>query len=376
MKKTAFIILLTVLICPAYISAQQKLRVGIVEFEEKNDIGLSNARVIVPELLVSKLKSVNKYELTERILLKKALEEQELQMSGLTDSATVSKVGNIYNIDAIVTGSIMKVGSTITISGRVINTETADIIASGTIKFSDINNVEEELESLAYQLSGYSVDEYNNIKASSSISKSRYGVRLGAGVANHDSEVGMVMSPVYFNLSIFYHSRYFDFEIMGSPPPSKATNLTVLVNINPFTHFGFGVVGMYVYDGITKEDLEADGKLGFDGEYQAALAGINIRATDRLRASFYMGLVLYSSLNSRNENNQYIDYEAENFYEVPAAAIYLSMEYYINDQFSIMLDLKNVGVEAEATEEAPINTGNTWMGTLFLGLSVGYSFQL
>ena len=37
------------------------------------------------------------------------------------------KVGEIYNIAAVVSGSAMRVGSTITISGRLIGTETAEI---------------------------------------------------------------------------------------------------------------------------------------------------------------------------------------------------------------------------------------------------------
>ncbi|MBN2049416.1 MAG: hypothetical protein JW760_03145, partial [Spirochaetales bacterium] len=131
----------------------QSLQTGVVQFEEKNDIGLDNAGVIVPEVLVSHLKNIGAYTLSERVLLKKVLEEQSLQMSGMIDEDTAGEVGKLFGLEAIVTGSIMKIGEEITISGRVIKTESGEILASGTIKFTDIGELEEQLEKLAYLLS-------------------------------------------------------------------------------------------------------------------------------------------------------------------------------------------------------------------------------
>ncbi|HAK45160.1 MAG TPA: hypothetical protein DCO79_04470 [Spirochaeta sp.] len=67
-------------------------------------------------MLVSHLKDIGKYTLSERVLLKKVLEEQALQMSGMVDEE-------------------------ITISGRVIKTESGEIIASGTIFFVAVKGV-------------------------------------------------------------------------------------------------------------------------------------------------------------------------------------------------------------------------------------------
>jgi len=371
-KPCLFMSILMLFAFSTVLHAQEKIRVGIVQFEEKNNTGIDNAGVIVPEILTTRLKNIGRYNLTERILLKKTLEEQQLQMTGLTDTGTVGKVGKIYNLDAIVTGSIMKIGDTITISGRVIKTDTGEILESGTVKFKDIQNTEQVLEGLAYQLSGFSRDEYKRKKAASQIAKNRYGVRLGTGMVINDSEAGMTNAFSFLNVQIFYHSRWFDFEIIGNPPPSPVGNIIGIVNVNPFTHFGFGIAGSYLYDGILADDYDKENTFGIDGEYQGVMAGLNFRATDRLRASIYFGMVLHAEFDVSTETNEYQNYEVDNFIEFGAAA-YLSIEYYINETFSVHFSFSNVGASAERVDGPG---DDIWMGTSSITLAVGYSFQL
>jgi len=129
-------------------------RVGVKEFEVKNNIGLDNAEEIIPELLVSKLKETGKCELSERVLLDTVIEEQELQMSGQTDEETAAKFGEIYNLDMVVSDSAMQVGSTITISRRLIDIETMQIVEAATVRFEHLDLLEEKLRKLAYGLAG------------------------------------------------------------------------------------------------------------------------------------------------------------------------------------------------------------------------------
>jgi hypothetical protein len=146
-----------------------KLLVGVLEFDEKNNIGVDKSGVIILEILVTHLKNIGKYKLSERTLLKEILKEQELQMTGLIDNKTAVRVGKIYGLEAIVVGSSMKIVNTITISGRIISVKTGEIIATGVIKFQDAEKLEDELEGLAYQLSGTSKDEFIRLKAARQI---------------------------------------------------------------------------------------------------------------------------------------------------------------------------------------------------------------
>jgi len=138
------------------------------------------------------LKNIGKYKLVERVLLQKTLEEQELQMSGIVDEETAAKVGQIYGLDAVITGSAMKVGKDISISGRVINTQTGEIIATGIVEFTSLQDMKKHLELLAYQLSGFSIREYRKIKFEKEISKNRFGARVGVGYSlDIDNPIGI-----------------------------------------------------------------------------------------------------------------------------------------------------------------------------------------
>ena len=111
-KIMKFIIIpLLFLLFSVFIYSQEKA--GIVEFEIKNDINLENANTIIAEMLTTHLKKIKKYELYERILLNKVLEEQSLQLTGIMDEKTVVKVGNLFGLDIIIVGSAAKIGTRI-----------------------------------------------------------------------------------------------------------------------------------------------------------------------------------------------------------------------------------------------------------------------
>jgi curli biogenesis system outer membrane secretion channel CsgG len=99
MKKVIWMCLL--LTCIAFTVFGVNERAGIIEFEIKNDIDLQNANTILPEMLITHLRKINRFELYERILLHKILEEQELQLSGIIEENTVTKIGQLYGLDCV-----------------------------------------------------------------------------------------------------------------------------------------------------------------------------------------------------------------------------------------------------------------------------------
>ena len=116
----------------------QDISVGIVEFEEKNNIGLEKAGRIIAEWVVTEMKSIGKFQIQERLLLNKVLEEQNLMLSGVIDGGQVVEIGKLYGVNALVTGSIMKVGETISVTGRIINLESGEVLKTFYDKASQI----------------------------------------------------------------------------------------------------------------------------------------------------------------------------------------------------------------------------------------------
>ena len=382
MKKITIIILL-ILIFPALVLFSEEagqLRVGVLEFDEKNDIGIDKAGVIIPEILVSHLKSIGKYQLTERVLLKEILEEQKLQLSGLIDDTTAAEVGKIYGLEAIIVGSVMKIINTTTISGRVVAVETGEILASGVIKFDNLENIENELEGLAYQLCGTSKDDYKRMKVASNIAKSRYGIRLGTGFStssgmdafglDYDEITISGWAPLY--LSLYYYGKYFDVEFFGFPPPSNTTVVGALVNINPFTHLGFG------FGYITMKQQESSDSDASYVEADSVVIGLNYRATSRLRMALYFGMALSAMTVFEDDFGGWYEYEVKNYIGgFPPAAMLMTMEYLVTDNLSVMLLYTHNG----GSEEEPITPTAIAMypdtldsSTNLLTLAVGYSF--
>ncbi len=168
--RTLVLILLAV---SATLSAQQKKRVAVMNFDyatvqsgvaailgANQDIGKG-----ISDLLVDRLVASGSYSVIERKALDKVIAEQNFSNSDRADSNTAAKIARILGVDAIITGSITQFGrddkrtnigggalggatrrfgiggvsrSTATavvgITVRMINTETAEILASASGK--------------------------------------------------------------------------------------------------------------------------------------------------------------------------------------------------------------------------------------------------
>jgi len=153
--------------------AQQKKRVAVLDFDygtvrtyvsaifgTDQDVGKG-----ISDLLVEKLVQGGVYSVIERNALDKVLAEQNFSNSDRADSATAAKIGRILGVDAIIVGSITQFGrddkstdvggavlggvtgrfglggvgrrkakAVVGITARLINTDTAEILAAATGK--------------------------------------------------------------------------------------------------------------------------------------------------------------------------------------------------------------------------------------------------
>ncbi|HDQ14108.1 MAG TPA: hypothetical protein ENN41_04755 [Sediminispirochaeta sp.] len=140
--------------------AQEDIDIAVVEFEEKNGIGLENAGRIVAEWTVTELKRVGKYRIQERLLLNRVLEEQQLMLSGVIDSDQAVEIGELYGVDALVTGSVMQVGATISVTGRMINVRNGEVLKTASISTTELSELEREIVILANALCDISRNQW------------------------------------------------------------------------------------------------------------------------------------------------------------------------------------------------------------------------
>lgn len=112
---------------------QNNKRVAVLGFsyaDNKQD----DFSILVQERLTTFLVSANKVEVIERSLLKKLLEEKNLELTGLIDSQSSSEIGKILGVGAIISGTLNSLSKTkVELNARIIDTQTGKILAAKTL---------------------------------------------------------------------------------------------------------------------------------------------------------------------------------------------------------------------------------------------------
>jgi len=114
-----------------------------VERQKKND----ETGKVVSDILFAMLATDPSILLVDREDLDKVLEEQGINISGIVDSNSAVKVGHIIGAKIIVTGSVLKTGSTQYLVAKVIGTETTRVIGASVKgnENADLSQLAEEL---------------------------------------------------------------------------------------------------------------------------------------------------------------------------------------------------------------------------------------
>lgn len=111
-------------------------KVAIVEFPDLNGYQSALGQFIAEELITQLSIGANagQFDVVERRQLVRVLQEQELTDSSLFDAQSISKIGKILGIEAIITGSIADLGTDVKINARVISVETAKVFGAASAK--------------------------------------------------------------------------------------------------------------------------------------------------------------------------------------------------------------------------------------------------
>jgi TolB-like protein len=113
----------------------RKTKIAVLDFQlqgggfETKDMG-----TIVAEWFITALVKAGRFEVIERGLIQKLLDEQKLSMSGIVDETTATKIGKVLGVKTIISGSVMKLQDVIEINARIIDVETASIVAAENVK--------------------------------------------------------------------------------------------------------------------------------------------------------------------------------------------------------------------------------------------------
>lgn len=118
-------------------------KLAIVEFPDLNGYQSALGQFIAEELITQLSIGANagQFDVVERRQLARVLREQELTDSSLFDAQSISKIGKILGIEAIVTGSIADLGTDVKVNARAISVETAKVFAAASTKIPKTDTV-------------------------------------------------------------------------------------------------------------------------------------------------------------------------------------------------------------------------------------------
>jgi TolB-like protein len=156
LKGVVFILLLSVFSSWGYAQQerQEKIRLAVVDFTTTDQkLEPSNLNQIVSEWLTLFLVNAGTVEVVERQELQKILQEQSLGQTGVISTESAAKLGELLGIKILVTGAVMKLGNTLEVTARLIDTSNGAIVGAFSVMAADVNQLRPQIQLLAENIS-------------------------------------------------------------------------------------------------------------------------------------------------------------------------------------------------------------------------------
>lgn len=123
-----------------------KKNIAVVDLTDLQGNVTELGRFLAEEISSELSAGATGFEIVDRSHLKSIFAEHKFSQSGLVDPGTIKQLGQIAGVDAIVTGTVTPFGDSIRISGKVIATDTAKVIATAKGDIAKTKAIEELLE--------------------------------------------------------------------------------------------------------------------------------------------------------------------------------------------------------------------------------------
>ena len=137
---------------PKAMQLAERLSMTVLPFGQKGAV--SDASLSFQDNLVDALVNRNRFRLIEREKLDLILQEQKLSWSKLIDKETALQLGRLMAAQTIITGNIIETGIGVEIVGRVIDTETSEILAAEDVydEVKDLQGLRTLAEGMAIKI--------------------------------------------------------------------------------------------------------------------------------------------------------------------------------------------------------------------------------
>lgn len=151
MSRSLFILIFLLSFTPSIRANGEKPRLAVAPFEVSDDFGDSSVGSIVADLILSRLPE--RYELYERTLLKKLVDEQELRESDVSAARPKAiRVMSLKGVQLLLVGHVGRLGERIVITARVVETRTGRVLSKGDIDVDTLDALPDRIDELIEEL--------------------------------------------------------------------------------------------------------------------------------------------------------------------------------------------------------------------------------
>jgi len=115
----------------------KKTKIAVLDFQiqggrnDNPDMGK-----IVAEWFITALVQEGRFDVIERRLLEKVLQEQKIGVSGIVDESSASKLGKVLGAKIVITGTVLEFQNVLEVNARILEVESSSIIAAESVKSS------------------------------------------------------------------------------------------------------------------------------------------------------------------------------------------------------------------------------------------------
>ncbi|MDK9709428.1 MAG: FlgO family outer membrane protein [Desulforhopalus sp.] len=142
-----------------------KTKIAVLDFQlQGENFDNKDMGTIVAEWFITAMVREGRFDVVERRMLEKILGEQKLAMTGIVDANSATQIGKLLGVKVIITGSVMKLREVTEINARIIDVESASIIAAENIKSSATTKLQDMVIEMSdkiiknFPLEGYVVN--------------------------------------------------------------------------------------------------------------------------------------------------------------------------------------------------------------------------
>jgi hypothetical protein len=134
---------------PKALQLSQRMSLTVFPFEQGGTV--SPPGLVFQDQLIDALVNQNRFRVLERDRLDVILEEQRLSRTKIIDQRTAIKIGRLTAAQSLITGSIVETRTGIEVIGRLIDTETSEILATEDVydEVKDIPGIKHLAEGMA-----------------------------------------------------------------------------------------------------------------------------------------------------------------------------------------------------------------------------------